>query len=627
MAGIKYLTEIYKKQGKEFLDNLFKKTVVITEMLNGSSFAFEKNIDDDEISFYKRDQLNPISKIDRTLMKYYEAPIRYISTLEDDVKNEIPAGWRFGMEYFINKKPISLGYDRIPKNNLVLTYILVKDEFGDAERTISDKKELDRWADILGVEKPPILFQGKMTEDQKLKIYEFISVPFDVLSYQYGTNSFAKYVISLLNPALKKTTLNDDLDKPIEGIVFRFGPLDGQGESFNAKMIDPVFEEISKSNEPEPSGYFPNDIYGITILEVMNFILDKGLENFNYTGEDIEDRYISFICDVFEKFLDDHGDEYRGVDFEEPSFLKGEGFEANIDNIESEKTKKLISEDESYESLFKLILSAFRKLKKKVGGFFTPGSIQQFNILVREISDFLNKSVQIVESGLPTFGQFKKESKSILIEEAEEVKDENSDVLLSKMKDNIDSGIEKKPEKATDPALQGETKKRVNIVIGNFQPFNNGHLKSLQRTKQEDQLPIILAVIEPREGSTKSFIPLDLQKKIMTSVMAEYPDLIEDVVYVPDSLLDSTISLLSDEYHVCGVTIGKDHFENYVLQKKNLVRRGKINDAFNIYSTPYWNKTSDIREMIYRKDFVNFKKNAPKSLLYLWEELIKLHHN
>ena len=294
MAGIKYLNDLFKKQGQEFIDSLFKKQVIITEMLNGSSFAWEKS-GDGVISFYKKDQLNPISKIDRTLMRYYEPPIRHISNLSKEVLEEIPEGWRFGTEYFINNKPVTLSYDRTPKNNLVLTHILVKDEYGDLERTISDKKELDYWADLLQIGRPPIIFQGRMNDDQKVKIQEFISVPFDVLSSRYGTNSFAKYIISVLNPSLKGSTLNDDLDKPIEGIVFKWGSLDGQGESISAKLIDPVFAEISKSHAGESTSYFPNDIYGITILDVMNFILDKGLDDFEFMGDDMEDRYISLL--------------------------------------------------------------------------------------------------------------------------------------------------------------------------------------------------------------------------------------------------------------------------------------------------------------------------------------------
>ena len=632
MAGIKYLNDLFKKQGQEFIDSLFKKQVIITEMLNGSSFAWEKS-GDGVISFYKKDQLNPISKIDRTLMRYYEPPIRHISNLSKEVLEEIPEGWRFGTEYFINNKPVTLSYDRTPKNNLVLTHILVKDEYGDLERTISDKKELDYWADLLQIGRPPIIFQGRMNDDQKVKIQEFISVPFDVLSSRYGTNSFAKYIISVLNPSLKGSTLNDDLDKPIEGIVFKWGSLDGQGESISAKLIDPVFAEISKSHAGESTSYFPNDIYGITILDVMNFILDKGLDDFEFMGDDMEDRYISFICDVFEKFIDENGEEYREVDFDEPSYLRGEGFEANCDNIPSEKTKALIEEESSYESLFKLILSAFRKLKKKPGGFFNSGSIEQFNILVREISDYLSQPGEVIENGIPTFGEFRRDNKTVLIEEAEESTDEDdvdkspekddtetegSDELLKKIKGSIESPDEGStlPEEATE-------KKMVSIIIGDFQPFNNGDLKIIQRTKYENNFPVALMVVEPREGSDRFFLDLDIIKMSMSSVANEFKDLIEQVIYVPNNLLGTALDALPKEYEAVALTTQKDTFENYVLQKTSLVKRGKITEDFKVYSTPQWSNPSEIKELIKCQDFVNFKKNAPRSIVYLWQELIK----
>lgn len=632
MAGIKYLNDIYRKQGKDFLDNLFKKTVIITEMLNGSSFSFEKNINDGEISFYKRDQLNPISKIDRTLMRYYEPPIRYINSLSSEIKEQIPIGWRFGMEYFINSNPICLTYDRLPKNNLVLTYILVKDDFGDVERTIADKKELEEWAKLLGVENPPIIFQGRMDNDQKVKIQEFLSVPFDTLSYKYGTNSFAKYIISVLNPELKKTTLNDDLDKPIEGIVFKFGAIDGTGETISAKIIDPVFAEIAKDNQAKSESFFPNDIYGITILEVMNFILEKGIDSFEFDGGDIEDRYISFICNVFERFIDEYGEDYRGVDFEEPEYLKGEGFEANVDHITSEKTRFLIKEESSFESLFKLILSAFRKLKKKPGGFFTTGSIQQFNILVREIADHLNKTIDIAESGIPTFGEFRKENKSILIEESEQeetepVVDDSSNSeeeakdLMNQIKNSIETPIDNKDP--DDPSTHHEEKKMVNLIIGEYQPFNNGDLKIIQRTKQENHLPVVLAVVEPRIDSKKTIMDSDMLKKSMTAVATEFNDMIDDVVYVKDDLLSTALDALSDKYNVVGLTAQKENFENYHLQKKSLIKKGRIKPDFHLFSTPQWSNPAEIRELINRQDFVNFKKNAPKAIIYLWQEFIK----
>ena len=43
MSGIKHLSEIYKKQGNEFLNDLFGKEVTVSEKLNGMSFSFERN--------------------------------------------------------------------------------------------------------------------------------------------------------------------------------------------------------------------------------------------------------------------------------------------------------------------------------------------------------------------------------------------------------------------------------------------------------------------------------------------------------------------------------------------------------------------------------------------------------
>jgi hypothetical protein len=145
--------------------------------LDGSSFSFEKDFIGENISFYKKDQENPITRVDRILMSYYEKPINYIEALPQDLKYEIPRGWRFGMLYFPTTKPVRIEYERVPKNHLILTHITVRDEFGDNIRSIQDKKELDIWAEKLGIEKSPIIFQGKLNEDQRISIMDFLSTP------------------------------------------------------------------------------------------------------------------------------------------------------------------------------------------------------------------------------------------------------------------------------------------------------------------------------------------------------------------------------------------------------------------------------------------------------------------
>lgn len=602
-------------------------------------------------------------------MNYYDEPISYIQNLSELTLNEIPSGWRFGTEFFINSGPVLISYNNLPKNGLVLTHIVVKNQFGDIERTIVEKEELDYWADLLGIERSPIIFQGKLSDEQKVSINDFINSPYESLKSSHGTQSFAKYLIGVLNPDLNKTLLNDDLDQPIEGIVFRFGPIDGSGESFSAKVLDPVFEDITKQNNLNKRSYFPSDIYGITLLEVMNFILDKGIDSFEFSGDDPQDRYISFTCSVFNSFIEENGEKYLGLDFQEPEFLKQDGFESNIELINNDKTKELVSQEESYESLFKMILSAFRKIKKKSGGFFTPGVIEQFNILVREISDYLNQTVPVVESVIPTFDEFRKVKKSFVPDEeseedeepeeeeetsqeeepevqapadeieieeepeqetgetddAEEIDQEEDNTEV----DEIDPEIAFKMQAAlgqmepiTDPAINKDAKD-VNVIIGKFQPFNNGHLKMIKKANQLNGHPVALMVID----GSKGFINKDLMDKMMKIVSNDLSDLVHSVNYVPDDLLSTSIEKIRDKCNPKSLTVGAKKLDNYLIQSRTLKKRKKLPQDFQIQTSPEWVISREVMKTLEDKDYMQFKKHVPKSLSSLWEELHRCYES
>jgi len=642
MSGIKHLSEIYKKQGVEFLNDLFSKEVTVSEKLNGMSFSFERNPFDGTIYFYKRDQNNPISKIDRVLMNYYDEPISYIKNLPENILNEIPSGWRFGMEFFINSSPVVLSYQRMPKNSLVLTHIIVKNQFGDVERTIVNREELDYWADLIGVEKSPIIFQGKLSDEQKVAVNDFINSPNDVLKKSHGTESFAKYLITVLNPELDKSFLHDSLEEPIEGVVFRFGPLDGAGESFTAKILDPIFSDITKQNNLKKTSYFPNDIYGITILEVMNFILDEGIDSFDYTGEDPNDKYISYICSVFNSFIEKNGEKYLGLDFQEPDYLKQTENDINLELISDDKTRELLSEDESYQSLFRLILSAFRKLKKKPGGFFTQGAVEQFNILVREISEYLNRKNIVVESMIPTFDQFRKEKKVFVPQEEvesddeEEVEAEVEEVPAApEEEEKIEDfeEIEVSPENEVDPEIVDriksilntdhqkqiprETGNDVNIVIGKFHPFNNGHLKLIKKANQHNGLPVCVFVTKPK----REIIDQETVKKMMHLVADELSGIISSVNYVDDDLLATALDNLDKSLIPKTLTVGKKRLDNYLLQSRSLKRKDRVPEDFSVQAAPEWISSTIVNNSLKEKNYIDFKKHVPKSIHSLWEEI------
>jgi cytidyltransferase-like protein len=599
--------------------------------MDGSAFSFERDRDTGKFKFYRRDQRNPITLVDRTLMKYYEKPIQYIESLPPHVIERIPRKWRFGLEYFANNKPVEIFYDRIPKNNLILSYVHELDDSGKIIRTIQNKEKLDQWADLLGVEKSPIIFQGKLDEDQKSQLLEFLNTPFKKLVEKFSTQSFVRYVISILNPSLEKTALNDDLDKDVEGIVFRFGDPGKEGDTVLAKMVDPIFTEIAKQKSSEKRAQKPSDFLGITILDVMNFILQNGLQSFEVEGDSEDERYVSFISDVFSKFLEENSEKYKGADFEEPDYLKKEEFRLNKSLVKDRRVIKFVEEDDSFESLFKLILNSFRKIKTRSSGVISQGTIEQLNLLIKDIKDYIEKpKSKINESEFVSFLDFKKEfipNIDYIQEENEEAENQENpffsfDEFISKL-ETIDSQTAQDTD--VSEVKKDETKK-VNVIVGRFQPFHIGHLQMAKKLKEKNGLPTYAIVVYAGHNkSGKSPFDEKMIRQYMDAVVNANSEDLSGYMIVNRGLLGSALNKMVEmgyEPHLVGVGDDrKEYFEKQVDYIKRTELFNKLPEDFGLVETPRSTSATEVRKKIKEDDFAGLKKILPKPVLNLYKSL------
>ena len=637
MAGISHLYDLYNKKGKDFVDNLFNTYVTVNEKMDGSAFIFERDIETGKFNFYKRDQRNPITLVDRTLMKYYEKPIQYIESLPPHIINEIPRGWRFGLEYFANSAPVEIVYDEVPKNNLILSYVHKKDNLGKPKGTIQGKNDLDTWADLLGVERPPIIFQGYLGKEQKDRILDFLRTPFEDLVTEYKTRSFVAFIIGVLNPELKKTALNADLEKPIEGIVFRFGEEDTEQEPILSKMVDPVFTELAKSKAKKRTEEKPSDFLGITILDVMNFILENGVDTFEIEGTTEDERYISFISDVFSKFLDEYGYKYKGADFQEPEYLKKDEFRLNKNLITDRRVLRYLDEDESFESLFKLILNSFRKIKKRAGGIITSGIIDQFNSVVSSIEKKVGTKESkpaVMESEMPSFLDFKKNNLKpkkvdyVTSESDEASKDDDHFYSYNEFISALET-IDTTKKDVGNPKVVKEEKapelKEVNLLVGRFQPFHNGHLKMAKFLTEKNDLPTIVAVVHPGHNkSGKSPFTEDLVAKYMEAIVKDNPSLIAGYFMTKRGLLGVIYGMAKGMgYKVNLIGSGDDRIEDYKKQSEYLKKAGgDFPKEIEVVETPRTTSGTEIRNSIGEEDFLAFKKLVPQGVSSFYNSLL-----
>jgi hypothetical protein len=388
---MKELARIYKELGQDFINDLAKDYLVVTEKLSGSAFSFEKS--SSSLKFFKSND-KPINLVDRTLMVYYENPINYIKQTTLSFIDSIPANWRFCFQYFVHNEPGVIKYDKLPKNNLVLTHIQVKNQNGKFIKIIEDPRVIQDWSNALGVTPLLPIFKGYLTDEQKDSIKNFISTPIEDQLEIFKTSSFAEYLIKILNPKLSSTILQDDLTKPIESIIFKFYK-PGTTQSISAKLIDPYTANLLKHKEPIDPKKVPADINEILLLDILAFIEERGLKSGELLSTTPDERYLELISSIFNEYVTRRGKGLKDLGIEKAEFAKGDEFKLNVDLIPSQATQSILKGNDTMQDLFKIMLGSLRKKRnpEKVGNILTPSVVEDFNELVTKIEDAINKSV------------------------------------------------------------------------------------------------------------------------------------------------------------------------------------------------------------------------------------------
>lgn len=393
MAQILSLREVFRKEGMEFANKLFDRFVIVSEKLNASRFCFERT--ESGLLFYKKD--GKITSIDRTMSSLYEKPINYIEGLQKEIIEKLPIGFIYGFRYFHNEKPANITYDKLPLNGLVLTDI--KTAKG---KIIDDLTILNGISDLLRVEKPPIIWYGKLDKAQKTRLLEYLRTPEDELLKKFSTDSFTKYIISILNPELKSTSLKNDIEKPIDSIIFKFMTEDGS-EIIHAKAIDPVITQINRTNDEERE---PQDLYGIILSDLVEYLKITGLQKYGLKEGSNEDRYLDLICQIYKQYIKKYGYKYEGIEIDPLSFASVPEFDLNTGFIKDEEVRELIKQSSINKHIFKILMGSFQKPKKKPTGTVTQLLINDVISIAKEIKTKIEPKEEVKESSFPTFEDY-----------------------------------------------------------------------------------------------------------------------------------------------------------------------------------------------------------------------------
>ena len=379
------LQNILNTEGREFLENHLNKEVVVTEKLNAATLSMQKKQTSEmdlnrKLTFYKGTGVNKreITIADRVMTTFYSSGMTYLSNLSKLIIDRIPANWTFVFKYFPNHQPSFINYSVLPKNNLVLCCIITS-----GGTKIDDCEDLKSWAEMFDVPYQEPIFKGHLSEYQKEKLRDYV---------EDGSNnkdSFARFIITLLNPSLKGSLYqNDGFESPIDGFVFKFISDDGITKPMTAKLIDPFMSALISKNKSK-KGY--NDNTDVLLSDFTIFMSNQDMDSIVLTKKDDGERYLELFYRLFNRYIKYKKSQLEDFDVDTNEIVKESidtDFGVDMDKISNETTKKLLKDNPEFKSIFKTLLGSFKTKKddnyKSI--VMSPGVVRLFNGIVDKIN-------------------------------------------------------------------------------------------------------------------------------------------------------------------------------------------------------------------------------------------------
>jgi cytidyltransferase-like protein len=577
------LRTYYESVEKEDFNNLLAQKCLVTEKIQASSLHARR--EDRLLQFYKSGNKQPLNKIDRTIVSYYEKGIGHFNALLDETIQQMPSDWKFGFDYMVSEKTVDIEYDTLPKNSLILTHIqLLNEDRTQIKKVIRDPRILEKWANLLEVQSPEVVYEGILSDHQKEKLVNILSLQGEQAKIELQDFGFSYRAFTTFNESIHKSMLNNDIHKDIDGLVVSFV----EGKSLKNFKLQSPLKEIKEQEERKSS-----DAYQITVVKLIEYFDAFDFSEIQLESKEVDERYLELMTAGFNSFIKDNGASFIGMNFDSAEFANNEAFDLNPKMITNQETIRLVNESREVAELLKITLGTFRKKRQKENGVLAGDTFNSLNGIIEKIEARIYEKVE--EDGVMDFKTFK-------------IND-----TLKGQTNPINEGLKvNHPERGA---------KEVNMFVGRFQPFTLGHVKVVEHLHKQNGLPTVIFLVKAKtkkkEDSFKRPFDETMQVNMIKQVMKEYP--IETVYVIDTAAIDKMFNAMRPKYEPVLWGTGSDRMKTYGYQVNNPKYRGElgVDDSFRLEEIP---RTDDnisatkVRNALLDGDEKTYKSMTPKSM-------------
>ena len=126
--------------------------------------------------------------------------------------------------------------------------------------------------------------------------------------------------------------------------------------------------------------------------------------------------------------------------------------------------------------------------------------------------------------------------------------------------------------------------KRVNILLGRFQPFTQGHYICVETAKKLKKLPTVICMINTPESKVDKRHPFssDLLLDVYSDLFTQDPNIMDVVLVKNANIVAISAELSSRGYQIASWTCGTDRYNSYSTMAEKYREKSDLSDDFEV---------------------------------------------
>lgn len=155
-------------------------------------------------------------------------------------------------------------------------------------------------------------------------------------------------------------------------------------------------------------------------------------------------------------------------------------------------------------------------------------------------------------------------------------------------------------------------RKSVNIIVGRFQPFTQGHMKCVMEAWEKHGVPTVICMIDVKDEKVNESRPFPSSLLLPIYENTLYSHLINSIKLVSSADIVKIGEMLwNDGYEIISWTCGTDRYSGYLRQSINYKTQAHLSENFDLIEVERCDEDTSatlVRNAIKNNDIKTFNK-------------------